>query len=196
MALGTSRARAGTTVIAAVVLVTVASLGAFAWQRLASPPAAVGAADISGLTTEVQRVGWVDFDHGHVMDLDGGPGFMMPDQMMPGAPSLAGDQARIAITVTLTNTSSRTREFNLAGEFSVTGGGDRQPQPLVADSFGAFPRLAPGAAINGTLYFDVAVPLADHPPLYLVWQRDGRTARLPVPAGDQTPGPEEPGHGH
>lgn len=190
MALGTGRAPAGTTVVAAVVLVTVASLGAFAWQRLAGPSDMATTANLGGLTAEVQQAGWVHFDHGHVMDLDGGPGFMMPDQMMPGAPSLAGDQARIGITVTLANTGSRAVEFNLAAEFSVTGGGDREPQPLVADSFGALPRLAPGAAINGTLYFDVATPLAGDPPLYLVWQRDGRTARLAVPAGEQLPGHE------
>lgn len=172
------------TVAATVAVLTVASVGLLAWQRLAEPAVVTGGtATVDGVTAEIRQAGWVEFDMGHVMDGQGG--FMMPDQMMPDAPS--GDQVRLGITLTLFNTSDATREFNLAGEFSLTGGRTPEPQPISADSIGELPRLAAGAALDGTLYFDLEVPADDDPPLYLRWTRDGSTVLIEVPLSGDAP---------
>lgn len=172
------------TVAATVVALTVASVGLLAWQRLTEPSVVAGeTATVNGVTAEIRQAAWVAFDMGHVMDGEGG--FMMPDQMMPDAPS--GDEVRLGITLTLSNTSGTTREFNLAGEFSVTGGRTPEPRPISADSIGELPRLAPGAALDGTLYFDLEVPDDDDPPLYLRWTRDGGTVLIEVPLTGDAP---------
>lgn len=172
------------TVAATIAALTVASVGLLAWQRLGGPSVVSGsAATVDGITTEIRDAGWVEFDMGHVMDGQGG--FMMPDQMMPGTPS--GDQVRLGITLTLLNTSGTTREFNLAGEFSVTGGRTPEPQPISADSIGELPRLAPGAALDGTLYFDLEVPTDDDPPLLLRWTRGGGSVLIEVPLAADAP---------
>jgi hypothetical protein len=180
-----------TVVAVAAGLLTVASLGFLAWQRLTDEPAATGTtATVDGLTTEVREAGWIDFDMGHVMDGQGG--FMMPDQMMPDAPS--GDQVRLGVTVTLVNTTDGTQEFNLADEFALTGGVESEPRPISADSIGNLPRLGPGAAIDGVLYFDIVVPTPEDPPLLLQWTRDGDTVLLEVPMTNDRP-PEHSEHG-
>jgi hypothetical protein len=178
------------TLVATVAgLLTVISLGFIVWQRVADQPAAAGTtATVDGITTDVREAGWIDFDMGHVMDGQGG--FMMPDQMMPDAPS--GDQVRLGITVTLLNTSDATREFNLADEFALTGGVESEPRPISADSIGELPRLGPGAAVDGVLYFDIVVPTPEDPPLRLRWTRDGDTVLLDVP---MTGEPEHSDHG-
>lgn len=170
-------------VAVAVALLTVASTGAIAWQRLTGPSVAVdGVATLDGLTTEVHEAEWVPLDHVH----DGDGGFLMPDQMMPGAPS--GDEVRLGVNLTLSNTSSGTHTFNIADEFLITGGVTPQPQPVRADNIGVLPRLAPGAAVDGTIFFDLEVPGEDDPPLYLQWTRDGDVIQIAVPLADDAPG--------
>jgi hypothetical protein len=173
-----------TSVAAVAALLTITSLGLLAWQRLSAAPVATGtSATVDGVTAEVREAGWVAFDMGHVMDGQGG--FMMPDQMMPDAPS--GDQVRLGITVTLENTNSGTREFNLIEEFTIIGGASAEPQPVSADTIGALSRLGPGAAIDGILYFDIPVPDPRDPPLYLRWHRGGDTVLVEVPLTDDAP---------
>jgi hypothetical protein len=175
------------TVAATIAALTVASVGLLAWNRLAGQSVASDrAATVDGINAEIRQAGWIDFDMGHVMDGQGG--FMMPDQMMPGTPS--GDQVRLGITLTLENTSGSTREFNLAEEFTVSGGRTTDPQPISADSIGELPRLAPGAAVDGTLYFDLEVPVDGDPPLYLRWVRDGGTVLITVPLTEDAPAHE------
>lgn len=176
-----------TTFAAAISILTVASLGFLLWNWLAGPPAtaAGSTARVSGLATEVHDAEWVDFDMGHVMDGQGG--FMMPDQMMPGAPS--GEEVRLGVTVTLSNPGRDTRGFDLLEEFTVTGGGLDEARPLSADTIGELGQLGPGSALDGTLYFDIEVPEPDGPPLYLHWQREGDEVRIPI----QLPG-EAPDH--
>lgn len=167
---------------ASVAVLTVASLGVLAWQRLSGTPVAPGAtATLGGITTEVREAGWVPLDHVH----DGEGGFLMPDEMMPGAPT--GEQVRLGVTLTLSNTDSGTHRFSIAEEFAVTGGVVTEPQPVRADNIGVLPRLAPGAAVDGTIYFDIEVPGEDDPPLYLQWTRDGDTTRIAVPLDEDAP---------
>lgn len=181
--------RTGTVMVLVLVgLITLASGGMLVWQRFLAPPsvASGGVATLDGLTTEIRAASWVDFDMGHVMDGEGG--FMMPDQMMPGAPS--GEQVRLGVTLTLRNTDSRTHGFNLVDEFWLVGGGAGDPRPLSADTVGGLARLSPGAAVDGVLYFDVVIA-SESDPLYLEWRRGGDAVHIPVPLTD-----ERPGHQH
>lgn len=172
------------TLLAAAVL-TLLSIAGYSWRWHAGPGVGnVTEATLDGLTVTVFSAGWVEM--GHVTT---GPGFTMPDQMMPGAPS--GDEVRLGVGITLSNTDSSTRVFSLAEEFTLIGGELREPLPLSADTVGGLPRLAPGASVKGVLYFDLAVPADDDPPLILQWVRDGDAVRIPVPVPE-----EAPSHGH
>lgn len=173
-----------TSVIVAAAVLTIISLGFLAWHRLSAEPVATGtSASLDGVTTEVHEAAWVAFDMGHVMDGQGG--FMMPDQMMPDAPS--GDEVRLGVTVTLQNTDDGTHEFNLVDEFAIIGGVEPEPRLVSADTIGTLSRLGPGAAIDGILYFDIVVPDAGDPPLYLRWTRGGDTALIEVPFNEDAP---------
>lgn len=176
-----------TSVVTAVALLTIISLGFLAWHRLSAEPAVTGTrANLDGMTTEVRDAAWVAFDMGHVMDGQGG--FMMPDQMMPDAPS--GDEVRLGVTVTLANTKGSTQEFNLVDEFAIVGGLEPEPRELSADTIGELSRIGPGAAIDGILYFDIAVPDADDPPLRLQWTRGDDTVLIEVPLTEDAPAHE------
>lgn len=176
MRLGVRRA-----LLAAVALLTAASLTLLGLQWLGAAPVAAGtSATLGGLTTDIRYAGWVDFDMGHVMDGQGG--FMMPDAMMPGAPR--GDEVRLGIAVTLSNTNSRTEEFNPLEEFTMSGGQLDAPAAPVADTIGDLSRLGPGTAIDGLLYFDLAPPGPDDPPLHLRWSRGGNAVQIAVPFTD------------
>lgn len=178
--------RARRITLVAATIMTVLSVVVLAWQRVAGPDVAAGrAATLSGLTIEVAAADWVEMGH-----LESSPGgFAMPGQMMPGAPQ--GDEVRLGISITLSNTATSSRGFNLVEEFALIGGSVKQPLGLSADTIGTLPRLGPGASVRGTLYFDLTVPTESDPPLYLMWVRDGDTVRLPVPLDGDTPG-----HGH
>ena len=185
MRLGVRRA-----LVAVIVLFTVASLTLLAWHQFATPSIAAGSsADLDGLTTEVQEAGWVNFDMGHVMDGQGG--FMMPDAMMPGTPR--GEQVRLGVAVTLSNTSSGTVEFNLPQEFTITGGALAAPVEPVADTLGELSRLGPGSAVDALIYFDMEIPDDGDPPIHLRWTRAGSTVEIAVP---MTEGDAPPVHQH
>lgn len=174
-------------VIAITALLLAVTGGTLSIRRLvADDPHSTGTAVLGGLLAQPHDAGWVGMD-GHQMDNQGG--YQMPAQMMPGAPT--GDDMRLGVPLTLTNTSDEPRLFDLAAEFALGGGrtgGARAPH---SDTFGTLPRLAPGSAIDGVIYFDTVVPGAGDPPLYLRWTRDGRTVRLSIPMTGSTPE-----HGH
>lgn len=181
------RAARRTAMVATVALLTLASLSLLAWSKLAGPPpiAAGSSATLDGLTVDVGASEWAAMN----MVENGQGGYLRPDQMMPGAPT--GNQVRLGVSVTLTNSRATTEGFSLVDEFAMSGGLEPEPHPLSADTVGELDRLGPGNALRGTLYFDIEVPEAENPqlpPLYLEWSRSGSTIRIPV----QVPGGEVP----
>lgn len=176
----TSRTTRALVLVAA--LVTVASGIVLGRQLFTGPPPVVGTtAALGGLTAHLHHAEWVEMGHVH----DGEGGFVMPDEMMPGAPR--GDEVRLGISLTLVNTERRSQRFMLVEEFTLTGGPLDDARPLSADTIGMLSRLGPEAAVDGTLYFDVEVPGPDDPPLLLQWTRDGQTVRIEVPLSTDRP---------
>jgi hypothetical protein len=166
-------------VIAALALAVV---GAVQLVRLWSLPAP-GTATLGGLTAQVRRAGWVPLE-AHSMDQQGG--YAMPAQMMPGAP--AHEDMRLGVQLTFVNTDSQPVRFDVGDEFRIIGGAERAPREMHSDTLGNLSRLAPGAAVDGTLYFDIKVPSGADAPLRLEWTRDDDTIRIPVPL-NSTPTP-------
>jgi hypothetical protein len=177
-------------VILVAVLITAASAPALGrlWFTDSTIIAAGQVASMDGVTVQVNRTEWAPMDH--LEDTSGG--FAQPAQMMPGAPG--EDEVRLGVKVTLMNTQSRTHEFSLPEEFTMTGGLESEPLGLSADTVGPIGRLGPGFALNAVLYFDVRVPEAggEMPPLYLNWTRGGDAIQIQVPL----PGGEAPAHDH
>ena len=161
-----------------VAAVVIAGTGAvLTARRLAGTPSAMpNAATVDGLAATLDRAGWMSMDDGHH---DNQGGYQMPAQMMPGAPT--GDDRRFGIPLTLTNTDDEVRGFNLAAEFLLRGGPQDVPRRLHSDTFGQLARLAPGSAVDGVLYFDTVVPGPSDAPLYLQWNRAGKTVALSIP---------------
>lgn len=176
--------RPGPAAIVVAVLISVVSgmvLGR-AWLTGSNATAAGPVADQDGLIVEVRGAEWVPMDHVE----DGKGGFLTPDQMMPGAPT--GNQVRLGVSVTLTNTQSRTHEFSLVEEFTLTGGLQPRPLSLSADSVGQLGRLGPGSALNATLYFDVETSAEEElPPLFLTWTRGRDTVLIQLPLSGGAP---------
>lgn len=174
----------------AIVLVAlvgaVVGAGMLARRNAAGQTFPAGSTTLGGLTATLHAAGWMSMDS-HQMDNQGG--YQMPAQMMPGAP--AGDEMRLGVPLTLLNTTDEVRGFNLSEEFFLVGGRNDAPRRVHSDTFGQLPRLTPGSAVDGVLYFDTIVPGAGDPPLYVQWKRDGRAVRLGVSLGAATPG-----HGH
>lgn len=186
MGLGARRA----TVVATISVLTVASLGMLAWTWFAGPiaTAAGSTATLGGLSLDVQRTEWTTMNHA----IDSQGGYQMPDQMMPGGPT--GNDMRLGVRVTLTNTRASTQAFELVDEFTVTGGLEPEPRPLVADTVGDLNRIGGGAAMQAVLYFDVEVPDVEDPslpPLFLQWDRGGDAVQLEL----ELPG-DVPEHDH
>lgn len=184
-ATGRPSRKAGLTIAAIALLIAVAGA---ALRGLSPVPAEVAhdTATLDGIAVTLYGAGWVAMD-GHTMGDQGG--YQMPAQMMPGAPE--GDDMRLGINLTLTNTGKDTGQFNVADEFALGGGLNDAPRPLHSDTFGSLARLSTGSAVDGVLYFDTIVPGHDDPPFYLLWKRDGKTVRLAVRIGA-----EVPAHGH
>jgi hypothetical protein len=136
---------------------------------------------VGGITASTYDAGWVAMDH----SMNDQGGYQMPAQMMPGAPE--GDDMRLGVPLTLLNTGDESRQFILPEEFSLLGGRNDQPRLLHSDTLGQLSRLGPGSAVNGVLYFDTIVPGSGDAPLYLRWQRDGRTVRLAIRLGGDVP---------
>jgi len=162
--------------LAAAVLI--AATGAvLAVLRLSDARSAMpSSATIDGLTATLDRAGWLFMDDSHHSDQGG---YQMPAQMMPGAPT--GDNRRFGVPLTLMNTDNEVRQFSLSTEFVLRGGSRDEPRELHSDTFGRLGRLTPGSAVDGVLYFDTVVPGPNDPPLYLQWNRAGRTVALSIP---------------
>ncbi|TCO46622.1 DUF4352 domain-containing protein [Actinocrispum wychmicini] len=128
-------------------------------------------ATLSGLTASVGSADWVMMDH----DMSStAPGYQMPPAMMPGMPA-AGEQ-RLEVLVTVVNTTSDTRPLRPGKEFQLRTESSDPPLAPHSDTFGELPRLAPGSAVSGVLYFD----LPPHSPSWLEWTHEGMTARLAI----------------
>lgn len=140
-----------------------------------------GPVTVDGLTARLHDAGWVSMD-GHRTDNQGG--YQMPAQMMPGAPS--GDEMRLGVPLTLVNAGRQARGFSLVDEFFLGGGRNPAPRELHSDTFGQLPRLGPGSAVDGVIYFDTTVPNESDPPLYLLWKRGGASVQLAIPRISET----------
>ena len=139
------------------------------------------AATVGGLTARLHNAGWLSMEMHQAMQ----GGYQMPAQMMPGAP--AGDELRLGVPLTLLNASGEVRAFSLVDEFFLAGGRNTTPRGLQSDTFGPLPRLAPGSAVDGVMYFDTVVPSESDPPLYLIWRRGGDTVQLAIPRISNAP---------
>jgi hypothetical protein len=174
-----------------ILAVVTAALGTALWreqQAAADERSTATAASLGGLDAVPGPAGWATMDGHH---MDGQNGYQMPSSMMPGAPE--GDDMRLGIPITLTNTTDSVRQFDLAREFSLSGSRDGGSRKLNSDTLGKLPRLNAGNAVRGVLYFDVAPPRAGDPPLHLVWKRNGDSRRITVRMPGETP--EEHQHG-
>ncbi|MFE2727639.1 hypothetical protein [Kitasatospora sp. NPDC059327] len=172
----------------AVILLglTVVVGGTALWQYRKAQAAgrpAVSAA-LGGLDVTAGDARWAAMD-AHTMDGPQGGGYQMPAQMMPGAPE--DGTMRLGITLTVADRGAEARLLDLGREFTLTGGGVDVALTPHSDTFGPMPRLGPGSAVRGTLYFDLKAPDPGAPPLYLLWNRDGKQRRLIVQLPDSAP---------
>jgi hypothetical protein len=174
---------------AKIVLVVLAALAVatVGIVRLATPPAASAAdeATVDSLTAQVTSAGWTTMDH----DMSGdAPGYQMPPAMMPGMPE-NGDQ-RLAVAVTVVNTSNGTRPLRPGEEFALRAGEEGRQWAPHSDTFGDLPRLAGRNAVNGILFFDLP---ADElvAPAWIEWTHSGTTSRLTIPMDGMR---DHPGH--
>jgi hypothetical protein len=164
--------KAGITLVLLVAL-AVAFFGVRAYvSTIDNPPAAANAsATLSGLTASVGSADWVMMDH----DMStAAPGYQMPPAMMPGMPA-EGEQ-RLQVPVTVVNTTGETRPIRPGKEFLLRTESADTPLTPHSDTFGELPRLAPGSAVSGVLYFD----LPPHSPEWIEWTHEGATARLAI----------------
>jgi hypothetical protein len=175
------------TVITVLAATAIATIGVV--RVVASPetPDVAKKATVDSLTASVTVASWTDMDHD--MDSDA-PGYQMPPAMMPGMPE--GDDQRLAVSVSVVNTSDQTRLMRPGEEFVLRAekkGGRWSPH---SDTFGDLPRLAPHNAVAGILFFDL--PPADLTgTAWLEWAHDGTTSRLIIPL-DGVTAPK--GHSH
>ncbi len=142
---------------------------------------------LDSMTSEVTGAGWVDMDH----DMSGNaPGYQMPPAMMPGMPE-QGEQ-RIAVAITIANTSDQTRQLYPGEEFVLhSAKGDKQ-WTAHSHTFGELPRLAPHSGVAGTLYFDLPPGDVADSAIWVEWSHGDTSARLSVPLNGATP----PDHQH
>lgn len=146
------------------------------------------AATVDSLTAQVLSAGWSDMDH----DMSGdSPGYQMPAAMMPGMPE-NGDQ-RLGVAVTVVNTSADTRPLRPAEEFVLRTSKDDKRWTPRADTFGELPRLAPGNAVKGTLFFDLPSTALKDSPAWIEWTHGDTANRLMLPMDGVSDGP---GHSH
>ena len=185
-----SLARTRTRIV--IVVLTAMSIAIFGITRLVlsltaeAAPAQVGSVD--NLTAEVTKAGWVDMDHDMSANA---PGYQMPPQMMPGMPEEGKE--RLAVSVTVTNTTNDTRPVKPIEEFALHATKDGKLIPPHSDSFGELPRLAPHNAVNGVLFFDLPPGDVVDSATWLEWQHGDARARISVPMNGAGSGP---GHQH
>ncbi|HEU5475936.1 MAG TPA: hypothetical protein VFV67_35370 [Actinophytocola sp.] len=179
------RTRIVLVVLAALALAVVGGVQLFAAPNSEPMVEAGPVATMDSLTTQVETATWTEMDH----DMSGTtPGYQMPAGMMPGMPE--GDDQRLAVQVTVTNTSSGTRPMRPAEEFTLRAGKDGRSIPAQTDTFSELPRLPAGNAVKGILFFDL--PPADlAESAWIEWKRGDKITRLALPM-DTASG----GHGH
>ncbi|XES00926.1 hypothetical protein HEP87_61330 [Streptomyces sp. S1D4-11] len=103
-------------VLVALTVVT-AVLGTALWheRQAAADDRPTATASLGGLDVVPGPADWAAMaDH----SMDGQNGYQMPSAMMPGAPE--GDEMRLGIPITLTNSTGSVRQFDLAREFSLS----------------------------------------------------------------------------
>jgi hypothetical protein len=173
-----------------IVLLAALAVAAFGVTRLfvASSEAVevsqVGTLD--GLTAEVTTAGWVEMDHDMSANA---PGYQMPPAMMPGMPEQG--QQRIAVKLTVGNTTGATRPVRVGEEFTLHAAKDDKSWTPHSHTFGDLPRLAGRNAISGVLYFDLSPADVVDSATWIEWSHDGSSTRLFVPLNGA-----EPGHQH
>lgn len=136
---------------------------------------------VGGLTASVSDAGWLGMDHDMSTTASG---YQMPPAMMPGMPA-AGDD-RLSVVVTMVNTSDATIAFRPVGEFTLHAGPAATRVAAYGGTFGDLPRLGAGAAITGTLFFDLPPTALDSAAAWLDWSRSGGAARLSIPDAAMT----------
>jgi hypothetical protein len=158
-------------VLVAAVVVAFFGVRSFFGSDARPGAGAVVSASLSGLTASVGSADWVMMDH----DMSStAPGYQMPPAMMPGMP--AEGQQRLEVSVTVVNTTKETRPVKPGKEFLLRTDSAGEPLAAHSDTFGELPRLAPGSAVTGVLYFD----LPPHSPAWLEWTHEGATVRLAI----------------
>jgi hypothetical protein len=139
-------------------------------------------APLGDLTVSVERAGWLSMDHGQAT------GYQMPAAMMPGMP--ADGHERFSVTVTIVNSGGATRPLQAVKEFSLRAANGKRWNPT-EHSFGELPRLGPGNAVTGQLYFDLpADELPDLTAARLDWEYQGGRRELLIPIGGAEPAPQ------
>jgi hypothetical protein len=176
--------RGGLVIILAAFAVMVAGIIQFSGVLGARAEAeARSGTALGGLTTSVERAGWLNMDHGQPQT-----GFQMPAAMMPGMPAEGSE--RFSVTITIANTGKETRPLHAVDEFSLRAPDGKQWSPA-EDTFGDLPRLAPGNAVTGQLFFDLpATDLPDATAARLNWERMGGRRELAIPLGSVDPAPQ------
>ena len=164
-----------TIVVLAAAAVTTAGVVRFAVAPDV-PAAAVAQAGVDGVTAQVTSAGWTAMDHDMSTDA---PGYRMPPAMMPGMPE-NGDH-RLAVGVTVVNTSDDTRPLRPGEEFALRTGPEGRPWATHSHTFGDLPRLAPRNAVNGILFFDLPPDGPAGSPAWLEWTHAGTVNRLAIP---------------
>jgi hypothetical protein len=176
-------------VIIAAAALAVAAFGVLRLFAAADTPrAAAGQASLDSLTTQVNTAEWAKMDH----DMsENAPGYQMPPAMMPGMPQ--GDDQRLAVTITVTNTSDETRAVKPGKEFILHAGKQGRTWSPHSHTFGDLPRLAPRNAVKGVLFFDLPpAELADSP-AWIEWTHGDATSSLTIPMDGVGDGPS---HSH
>ena len=142
-------------------------------RERAAPPTSTEAS-LGGMTASVGRVTAIVPDHGQPAQ-----GFQMPQQMMPGMP--AHGEVQLNVPIALVNGTDETQTLQVKQGFVLRGGPKHVALRPKSTTLGRLGRLGPGSGVNTVLYFNVALPKGDGPPLYLEWNRGGETTRLRLP---------------
>lgn len=145
----------------------------------AQPVAGPSAVAADGVAARVVETRWVAHDHN--AETGTGPGYQMPLSMMPGMP--AEGQARLAVSITVTNTGSAGRPVNPNEELTLRdAAGDESWRP-VADTFDGLSRLGSLSAADGVVFFDVPESKQAGEQFYVGWKHAGQSVRLAVRPG-------------
>jgi hypothetical protein len=148
----------------------------------AAPPPQPAAVAADGVATRVVQARWIAHDHN--ADTGTGPGYQMPLSMMPGMP--ADGQARLALSVTVTNTASGGRPVDPEDEFILRDAASDESWRPAADTFDGLSRLGSLNAADGVIFFDLPEEKQGEGQLYLDWKHAGRSVRLAVRPGQDT----------